>query len=182
MGHLLIEGRNEDTYHKQGECCVKTEVMLLEAEELPEASRKTWNRFFPNMLRGNIALLGSWSRTIIYEFNVLSSINIISNITQKCVIIRTHNIVPFVNFKSMHILNLRVQFYLGQNEDYSLEGRISQSFKIPLQRGRGNICDFGEGGGTCNQAHILQKVAASLVKITASHEEQASPWRILALF
>ena len=37
------------------------------------------------------------------------------------------------------------------------------------------VCDFGEGGGTCKQAHILQKVATSFVKVTDSHEEQMSP-------
>ena len=30
-------------------------------------------------------------------------------------------------------------------------------------------------GCTCNQEHILEKVAASLMKVTASHEEQISP-------
>ena len=36
------------------------------------------------------------------------------------------------------------------------------------------IRDFGQRGGPCNQAHILQKVPAGLVKVTAGHEEQAS--------
>ena len=47
-----------------------------------------------------------------------------------------------------------------------------------LQRGRGEgqyKCDFGKGGGTHNQAHVLQKVAASLMNVTASHEEQKPP-------
>ena len=35
-----------------------------------------------------------------------------------------------------------------------------------------DICDFGEGEGMCNQAHILQKVTAGLKKVLASHEEQ----------
>ena len=53
----------------------------------------------------------------------------------------------------------------------------SDSSEIPLQRGRGKcqyICDLGEGRGTCNQAHMLQKFPASLGKVTANHEEQAS--------
>ena len=61
---------------------------------------------------------------------------------------------------------------MGQNEDYSPGGSISDSSKILIQRGKGEcqyICDFGEGGGTCNKAHILQKFAASLVKVTVSH-------------
>ena len=36
-------------------------------------------------------------------------------------------------------------------------------------------CDFGEGGGTHNQAHILQKVTDSLLNVLASLEEQKSP-------
>ena len=30
-------------------------------------------------------------------------------------------------------------------------------------------------GGACNQAHILQQVAAGLMKVTDSHEAQMSP-------
>ena len=65
------------------------------------------------------------------------------------------------------------KFYFGQTEDYSTGGSISDSLEKLLQRGRGQgqyACDFGEGGDTCNQAHILQKVVvASLVKVTAGH-------------
>lgn len=61
---------------------------------------------------------------------------------------------------------MRVKFFGGQNEDYSSE--------IPLQRGRGEgqyICDSGEAGDTGNQACILQKLAASLMRVTTSHEK-----------
>lgn len=61
---------------------------------------------------------------------------------------------------------------------------LSVSSEKPLQRGRGQgpcARDLGEGGGTCHQAHIFQKVLASLVKVTANHvkvtacqEEQTS--------
>ena len=67
---------------------------------------------------------------------------------------------------------------MGQNKDYSLGDSISDKSEIPLPRGRREcqyICDFGEGGGTCNQAHILQKAAASLMKVTTGHKEQMSP-------
>ena len=40
---------------------------------------------------------------------------------------------------------------------------------------KSNVSDFGEGGGTCDQAHILQKVAASLMKVSASHKEERPP-------
>ena len=73
---------------------------------------------------------------------------------------------------------LWVKFSLGQNEDYSLEGSISDSSEKPLQRGRGKVKMYGilvKWGGTCSQAHILQKV-------DASHEEQIAPWRVLVLF
>lgn len=32
--------------------------------------------------------------------------------------------------------------------------------------------DFGGGGGPCTRAHMLQKVAAGLLKVTAGLEEQ----------
>ena len=57
------------------------------------------------------------------------------------------------------------------------------SFQIALRncskRGRGEgqyTCDFGEGGVHAIK-HICfsQKISASLVKVTASHEEQTSP-------
>lgn len=33
-----------------------------------------------------------------------------------------------------------------------------------------HMCDFAEGGGTGNQAHMLQKAAAGLMKVIARHE------------
>ena len=59
---------------------------------------------------------------------------------------------------------------MGQNEDYSLQGSISDSSEILLQRGWGKcqfMCDFVEEGGTCRHAHILQKDAGG-------HKEQTS--------
>ena len=48
--------------------------------------------------------------------------------------------------------------------------------------GASSVCTgFGEGGA-CHQACIFAEVAASLVKFTASHEEQTSPCVILVLF
>ena len=67
---------------------------------------------------------------------------------------------------------------MGQNEDYSLGDSISVSSEKLLQRGRREgqyICDFGEGGVHAIEHIFLQKVSASLVKVTASHEEQMSP-------
>ena len=46
------------------------------------------------------------------------------------------------------MLELRVKFYLGQNEDCSPEDSASDSSEKLLQRGRREgqcICDFGEG-------------------------------------
>ena len=66
-----------------------------------------------------------------------------------------------------------VKFHLGQNEDCSLGDSNSDSSEKRLQRGRGEgqyIRDFGEGS-----PYFLQKVSAS-------HEEQSSPWRILVFF
>ena len=60
---------------------------------------------------------------------------------------------------------------MGQNEDYSLGGSISDSPEKLLQRGSIYIYDFGEGGGTCNHAHIFTE---GLMKVAASHKEQMS--------
>ena len=69
----------------------------------------------------------------------------------------------------------------------SLGGGISDSSERPLQRDRRGyyhqcICDKGEEWGACSHAHILQKFAAGLPKVTTTHEEQTSPWRILVFF
>lgn len=71
---------------------------------------------------------------------------------------------------------LRVQFYLGQNEDESLGGSISESAEKPPQRGGGRLCrcDLGAGAGPCSQAHVLQKVTPSLMKVTANITEKDS--------
>ena len=64
-----------------------------------------------------------------------------------------------------------VKLYLGQNEDCSPGDSISDSLEKLLLGGRGEgqyICDFGEGGVHCNQAHIF-------LQVSASHEEQLSP-------
>ena len=77
---------------------------------------------------------------------------------------------------------------MGQNEDYSLGRGLSDSSEKTLQKGRREcqyICDFGEeveGGVHAIKHTFLQKVAASLLKVTASHEEQMSPWRVLVVF
>ena len=60
---------------------------------------------------------------------------------------------------------------------YSPGSRISDSSEIPPQREKGkyqDISDKGEGGGTGSHAHILQKFAAGLVKVTISHRHQSS--------
>ena len=67
-------------------------------------------------------------------------------------------------------------FYLGQSQDYSPGDIISDSSEKLLQRGRREgqyICDFGEEGvHAIKHIFFLQKVSASLVKVTASHEER----------
>ena len=70
---------------------------------------------------------------------------------------------------------------MGQNEDYGPGNSISDSSEKLLWRGSGEgryICDFGEG----DQHTFLQKAVASLVKFTASHEEQVSPLMTLMPF
>ena len=74
---------------------------------------------------------------------------------------------------------MRVKFYLGQNEDCSPVDSISDSSEKLLQRGKGErqyICDFGAGRVHATEhIHFLQISSASLMKVTASHEEQLSP-------
>ena len=67
---------------------------------------------------------------------------------------------------------------MGQKEDYSPGGSISESSEKLLQRGRGKVSVYVilvEGGAPCSEAGVLQNVPAGLVKVTASHEEQTSP-------
>ena len=48
-----------------------------------------------------------------------------------------------------------MNFYLGQDEDYTVGDSTLEKL---LQRGRGEgkyICDFGKEGSTCNQACIF---------------------------
>ena len=73
---------------------------------------------------------------------------------------------------------LWVKFYLGQNEDYSPGDSFSDSTEELLQRSREEvqyICNFGEGKYMKSGTYFLQKVSAS-------HQEQTLPWRILVLF
>ena len=89
-----------------------------------------------------------------------------------------------VNLKKCTVSELQVKFYLGQNEDCSPGDSTSNSSERLLQRGRGErqyICDFGKGGIHAIRHRFFQKVSAHLVKLSASHEEQLLPWRILVL-
>ena len=48
----------------------------------------------------------------------------------------------------------------------------------PKRPGRGKLsvyAIFGEGGGIYNQTHIVQKVPAGPMKVSASHKVQMSP-------
>lgn len=68
--------------------------------------------------------------------------------------------------------DLWVKLYLGENEDSSQGGSISDTSEKMLQRGRGRYME-----------HIFAEVFwCSLVRFTASHEDQTSPWNILVLF
>ena len=72
---------------------------------------------------------------------------------------------------------MRSKFYLGQNEDNNPGGSISDSSEILLQRGRGGMSDIDVilvKRGEATKHTLLQKV-------TASHEEQTSPWKIFML-
>lgn len=68
---------------------------------------------------------------------------------------------------------LRVEFYLGQNVDSGLGESISESSEQLFRS------DFNEEGRSMQTSikhtRFLQKVIASLMKVTANQEEQVSP-------
>ena len=66
---------------------------------------------------------------------------------------------------------LRVKFYLGQNEECSLGDSTSDSSEELLQRGceeMVNICDFGEG-----TVHAIKNLSDK--RFSGSHKELMSP-------
>ena len=67
---------------------------------------------------------------------------------------------------------------MGQNEDPRSGGSISDSSRDVSKEVRGTVSIhviLVNGGGTFNQAPILQKAAVSLMKSAASHDEQVPP-------
>ena len=85
------------------------------------------------------------------------------------------SVAIFVNLKQMY--NLKVAFYLGQNEDCGLGDSTSDSSEKLLQRGRvvgQYVCGFGEGGIHAIKHIFFQKISTSLGIISASHEEQST--------
>ena len=80
---------------------------------------------------------------------------------------------------------MKVAFYLGQNEDCGLGDITSDSSEKLLQRGwvvGQYVCGFGEGRIHVIKHIFFQKVSSSLGMISASREEQSSPWRTTVLF
>ena len=71
--------------------------------------------------------------------------------------------------------NVRVcelSFVWGKMRTRAQEAAFQLRKTTPKVGGNVNIyVILVKGGGTCSQAHILQKVAASLVKVTTSHKE-----------
>ena len=64
----------------------------------------------------------------------------------------------FLSTKNKNVYyELRVKFYLGQNQDYSPGERISDSSEKLLQRvgERSVLCMILVKGGRCSQAHLL---------------------------
>ena len=62
---------------------------------------------------------------------------------------------------------------------------ISDSSEKMLQRGRGKVSIHAimvKNEYMQSSTYFLQKVVTSFVKVTASHEEQTSPERILVIF
>ena len=69
---------------------------------------------------------------------------------------------------------LWVEFYVGQNEDYSPGDSISESSEKLLQRSKGEcqyIWNSGEG-----EVHAIKHFFFFFLQVSASQEEQMSPW------
>lgn len=65
------------------------------------------------------------------------------------------SVIGFCGLKKCTMWKLLVNFYLGQDEDYTVGDSTLEKL---FQRGRGEgeyICDFGKEGSTCNQACIF---------------------------
>ena len=80
---------------------------------------------------------------------------------------------------------LRIESYVGQNEDCWPGESTSDNWETAPKRRCGGdsmymILSKGEymPSGTC----FFQKAFTSLMKLSASHEKESSPWRILMLF
>ena len=79
----------------------------------------------------------------------------------------------------IHSVRVKVKFYLGQNEDYSLEDSISDSSEKLLQRGSGgrrSIYMILVKGEFNSVKHLFYK------KFSANYEELMFLWRELVLF
>ena len=76
---------------------------------------------------------------------------------------------------------LWVKFYLGQNEDYSLGDSTSDSSEKLLQKGRAErtACTWFWWRGSMQSITLF---FFFLQKVSATHEEQLSPWKILVFF
>ena len=110
-----------------------------------------------------------------------------ANINRKEKMCKDWTLALSVDLKKIH--NMRVMNYWGQNsfiwgQNENCSPGESTSKKL-LQRCRGkgqDTCDFEEGRVYAIKHTFSQKVASSLVKLSAGHEKQSSPWRTLALF
>ena len=71
-----------------------------------------------------------------------------------------------------------MKFYLGQMRTKARETAFQRALRNCSKEVMGKVSIYMilVKGATCNQVHIfLQKVSASLMKLTASHKEQMSP-------
>ena len=90
-----------------------------------------------------------------------------------------------IDLKKSTTLKLWVKLFEGQNEDHMLGDSISESSEKLLQRSNEEgeyMHNFGERRIEAIKHIFFQKFSASLMKFSANHEEQSSPWRILVFF
>ena len=85
----------------------------------------------------------------------------------------------------MHNVRVLSSDLFGTNKDCSLGDSISDSSEKMLQNGRREVRIYAiilTNEYLQSSTYFLPKVVTSLVKVTASREEQTSPERILVIF
>ena len=170
-------------------------VQSLGWEDLLEKGMATHSVFWPGESHGQRSLVDlspqghrrvcldvalqmwgeAWWTKVLAGWTASSSSDLIIQFQVKLYLV-TSGRISFYWLKAMW--ELQVKSYVGQNEDYSPEDSISESSEKLLHRGRGgrSVHMWFCWGGVHAIKHLFSK------KVSASQEEQGSPWKTLMLF